>query len=55
MRTQVTIYLPDEIAERFKRQAEQQGLSLSTYVARQLATAPSQLNQLQHWREEPVR
>jgi hypothetical protein len=48
-RQQVTIYLPNELAERFKREAVKQGLSLSAYVSRQLATAPSQMDQLQNW------
>ena len=49
MRTQVTIYLPDELTERFKHQAERQGLSLSAYVTRQLATSTDQITQLQFW------
>jgi hypothetical protein len=49
MRQQVTIYLPDELYERFKHESVRQGLSLSAYVTRQLATTPSQLDQLQHW------
>ena len=42
MRQQVTIYLPDELYERFKHESVRQGLSLSAYVTRQLATTPSQ-------------
>lgn len=49
MRQQVTIYLPDELHERFKREAVKQGFSLSTYLTRQLSTGPSQVDQLQHW------
>jgi hypothetical protein len=49
MRQQVTIYLPDELYERFKYESVRQGLSLSAYVTRQLTTTPSQLDQLQHW------
>jgi hypothetical protein len=49
MRTQVTIYLPDELTERFRHQAERQGLSLSAYVTRQLATSTDQISQLQFW------
>jgi predicted DNA binding CopG/RHH family protein len=49
MRTQVTIYLPDELTERFKHQAERQGLSLSAYLSRQLATSTDQIAQLQFW------
>jgi hypothetical protein len=49
MRQQVTVYLPDELAERFKHEATRQGLSLSTYVTRQLASAPSQLDSLVNW------
>lgn len=49
MRQQLSIYLPDELAERFKYEATRQGLSLSTYVTRQLISAPSQMDQLQHW------
>jgi hypothetical protein len=49
MRQQVTIYLPDELYERFKHESVRQGVSLSAYVTRQLATTPSQLDQLQHW------
>jgi hypothetical protein len=45
----VSVYLPDELYERFKREAVKQGLSLSTYVTRQLASAPTQVEQLQHW------
>jgi hypothetical protein len=49
MRQQVSIYLPDELIERFKHEAVKQGLSLSTYLTRQLSTSPSQFDQLQHW------
>jgi hypothetical protein len=30
---QVTIYLPDELAERLRREAKKAGLSLSAYIA----------------------
>ena len=49
MRQQVTIYLSDELAERFKREAERMGISISAYVTRQLTTAPNQWEQLQLW------
>ena len=49
MRQQVTVYLPNELVERFKHEATRQGLSLSAYVTRQLTSAPSQLEQLCHW------
>jgi Ribbon-helix-helix protein, copG family len=49
MRQQVTIYLPDELAERFKHEATRQGLSLSAYVTKQLLSTPAQFDQLQIW------
>ena len=49
MRQQVTLYLPGELAERFKHEATRQGLSLSTYVTRQLASGPSQLDSIVNW------
>jgi hypothetical protein len=49
LRTQLTIYLPDELCERFKHEATRQGLSLSAYVTRQLAASTDQISQLQFW------
>lgn len=49
MRNQLTIYLPDELCERFKRAAERAGLSLSAYCTRQLATSSDQVATLQIW------
>jgi hypothetical protein len=49
MRAQVTIYLPDELAERFKHEATRQGLSMSAYVTRQLVAVPTQWEQMQLW------
>jgi Ribbon-helix-helix protein, copG family len=48
-REQISIYLPEELVERFKHEATRQGLSLSTYVTRQLVSAPSQMDQLCQW------
>jgi hypothetical protein len=49
MRQQVTIYLPDELCERFKREAVKQGMSLSNYLTRQPSSELSQFDQLRHW------
>ena len=48
-REQITIYLPEELVERFKHEATRQGLSLSAYVTRQLVSTPSQMEQLCQW------
>lgn len=49
MRQPVTVYLPDDLHERLKREAVKQGVSLSTYLTRQLSSAPSRIEELQHW------
>lgn len=49
MREALTIYLPPELAVRFRHEATRQGLSLSAYVTKQLLSAPSQLDGLQNW------
>jgi hypothetical protein len=49
MKQQVTLYLPDALYDRCKQEAVKQGLSLSSYLTRQLSTTPSQIEQLQTW------
>jgi hypothetical protein len=49
VRQQVTIYLPDELSERFKHEAVKHGISLSAYVTRQLIASSTQIEQLQYW------
>lgn len=49
MKEPLTIYLPPELAQRFKYEATRQGLSLSAYVTKQLASGPSQMDSLQNW------
>jgi hypothetical protein len=49
MRKQLTLYLPEELHNRFSREAVKQGLSLSAYLTRHLSTMPSQIDELQQW------
>ncbi len=49
MKQQVTLYLPDALYERCRREAVKQGLSLPAYLTRQLSITPSQIDQLQNW------
>jgi hypothetical protein len=46
---QVTLYLPDPLYQRARREAVKQGLSLSSYLTKQLSTMPTQIEQLQNW------
>jgi hypothetical protein len=48
--TQLTIDVPDDIAEQFKQQAAQAGLSLSRYVM-SLIQKPTASELDQHWLE----
>jgi hypothetical protein len=46
---QVTLYLPDPLYQRVKREAVKEGISLSSYLTKQLSILPTQIEQLQNW------